>query len=141
MGTTAFKVRQDALVKLRVALPGVQVTDGNPGNDADSEWLMLGQIKWSSEVFATLGARQREEDYSIDLFLNIRLKGVDEAEAYKRLGELTVIIEQTIKNNANPNVAGVTFTELIPRRVFGAPWDKIGYEAQFDAVIRVKARV
>src|SRR4051794_29190105 len=62
------------------SLPGVQVTFGWPGRNPEREWMFFGDINWASEDWAPYGARHREENYTIDLIINIQAPGGQDSE-------------------------------------------------------------
>lgn len=143
MPTTAPTVKVNLLtaIKARAEFATVQATHGYPGEDIETEWLMLGAIDYTDTAWAQMGNKAREEAYSITCVINIRQAGASEKEAEARAFALYAGVEAALKASVSPGPAGVIYAEVVPKRAFGFPYDRNGYEYQIEASLRVKARI
>jgi hypothetical protein len=145
--STALAVKQslaEALQAMTVPggdLDGVQVTYGWPGKDPERQWLFLGKIHWISEDWAAQGARHRQEDYEIDLVINIVGFGSQDEDveviAFQYLGA----VENYLRLNPfQPATAQSTAVDVVPTSSATFPTPD-GAACELAAKVRVSARI
>ena len=86
------------------ALGGVQVLYGDTAR-ADRENLILsGNLRWDDEKWAALGARSREEQYTIDGYCQVRRPGDSQQEALERCFVLVAVVESVLRTLVQPGM-------------------------------------
>jgi hypothetical protein len=138
---SALVTALQALTVSSGALAGVQVTYGWPGQQPERLWLFLGNIHWDGEDWAALGARHREENYTIDLLISCQNPGSSDQEmetlAFTYLG----VVESYLRNNPfQPATGQITALQIVPTECQTGPMPD-GAEAMLTAKIKVSARI
>lgn len=113
MASTAHAVKVALVEKFAAALPGVQVSFGDPGRDIERECVFLGDVEFDQD-WATLGALKKEETYTIDCWVLITTPGASEMDASARTSEVTAVIESVLRERAN--ISGLAGTREIAYR-------------------------
>lgn len=104
--SSAPKVKKALLELLEKELAGqatVHVTYAHPGAAIQQEAVYFGRTT-SHETAKALGARRRDEEYELELVLDVAQDGDNAQVAEERAWEILAIIENAIR--ANPGKAG-----------------------------------
>lgn len=129
------------ILQTRPGLANLQVTYGHPGAVADLEVMWIGDVSWSDEEWANVNRTKRDEDFNIDLLIDIRVPDSSQQEATERLIEVMGEVEAALREDVrNPlGVTGVYQVELKPRAIREGVYSE-GRWANLIAAIRVRAR-
>lgn len=110
--------------------------------DGSREVVMLGQIRGDQE-FTALGARSRDEDYTVDLFVVVRWPGDDAITAMQRAWQLFAVVEELLSSAghiATGQAAGVLWCEL--QRPQGTPTtEPEGAGHVITSAVRFRSRI
>ena len=148
--TTAFTVKANAFGLLEVEIPAAfdddpnmpAVTYGFPGEvDTIDELVFLGQIE-ADDDWGDLGRGQREENYTIDLVINVAHQGQTQQEVTERARDILIACDSIITGAAASALlpAGAAGNvNTVFRRLVERPTDA-GREAEITAGIRVYAK-
>ncbi|MEU9975092.1 hypothetical protein [Streptomyces sp. NPDC051014] len=140
MSTNAFAVKGALrdMVKGLPALAGYQVTWGFPTRNPERRWVFVGEVQWPDSHWVT--NRGREEVFEISLVVNCQLSGATSEEVESELQRMAAGIEDGMKATANLGIQSVVTSDFVPKKLSSFPSDQV-YEGQFEAVVRVKARL
>lgn len=121
----------------------VDVAFASQVRDVGSESVLLGQVRGDQE-FTALGARSRDEDYDIALYVQIRWPGDTAREAAERAWQLFGVIERLIASEdymALGSDLGVLWNEI--RSADGTPTREDDGSAGYviESALRVRSRI
>jgi hypothetical protein len=136
-------------------LAGVQVLYGDTAKADRENLIITGNIHWADESWAALGARSREETYTVDGYCQVRRPGDTQQAALERSFELVAVVENTLRQLVQPGMgfstalnaafgaakAQVTNVEFKPGKGVGFPNANEGKAYQLDFEIRITARI
>ncbi len=143
-GTTwSVLLVKDALIALFEAAtwPGSkpQISFGIP-RTIEREVIVLGGTTNSDQGWSLLGGRRRDEDYYLQLWINV--EHTTQREATARAVEILGVIETVVR--ATPNLGGAVpsgqWVEIRNPILTEGPGSE-SYEAEISFEIRVKARI
>jgi hypothetical protein len=140
MATNAFEVKRALrdLIKAQPELSGYQVTYGYPTRAPERRWVFVGEVSWEDSVWAT--NRSREETFEVSCVLNCQLSAGTSEEVESELQRMAAGIENGCKANPSLGIAGVVYTDFVPKKLASFPSDQV-YEGQLECALRVKARL
>lgn len=140
MSTNAFaaKAALRDMIKALPALAGYQVTWGYPARNPERRWVFVGEVHWPESQWAT--NRSREEVFEVSVIVNCQLSGATSEEVEGELQRMAAGIEDGMKAVPNLGIPSVIVTDFVPRKLSSFPSDQV-YEGQFEATVRVKARL
>lgn len=125
-----------------VTYPGgaeVEVSYGRP-RDMQREMLIVGDTSSSEQEWATLGDRQRQEDYDVEILCLVMTPGLSQQEATERCFEIFGAAELALRTSPTLAVFGVSFVHVaVPRLAEGVL--EQGYGAVIESAVRVSARI
>ncbi len=139
--TTALLAKEYlfALLGGIAGLAGVQVTWGLDTRDLEREFVYVGAITYADTNWAAIGARARDEDYTIEVVVNAQIYGGTEHEAETRVYALGTAIDTAIQ--AVPNMAGLVTTAILnPRGCVSFPIPE-ACEAELKMAVQIRARL
>jgi hypothetical protein len=84
--------------------------------------------------------RSREENFEISVIVNAQISGATSEEVEAELQRMAAGIEDGMKASPNLGIPSVVVTDFVPKKLQSFPSDQV-YEGQFEAVVRVKARL
>jgi hypothetical protein len=121
--------------------PGARptVSWGWPRGD-HREMVLVGDTLSSSQRWSHLGARLREEDYTLEVVISVLHPGDTQQEATERAFALLAVIEETLRSGPNLDLPGITFAEIADPDLAEAPADE-GYAAVIVTGIHVTGRI
>lgn len=137
------------------AFDDIQVSYGDTGKAERLNVIFTGNIEWSDESWADLGARSRQEQYELDGYVQVRTPGEVAQEALEGVVDLFSTVADEIRAMVQPGMgfsvalnaafgtakAQVWNVEMVPKRSFVYDVNDEGKAAQIDFVIRVTARI
>ncbi len=137
------------------ALQDLQLLYGDTANADRENLIITGNIDWPSEKWAALGGRSREEQYTIDCYIQVRNPGQSQQESLERSFVLLAIVESTLRELIQPGMgfsvalnaafgtakAQVTDVEFQPGKGMGFPLSDQGRAYQLDFKIHISARI
>ena len=140
MATNAFaaKAALRDMIKALPALAGYQVTWGFPSRTPERRWVFVGEVQWPDSQWVT--NRSREEVFEISVIVNAQISGATAEEVESELQRMAAGIEDGMKATPNLGIQSVVTTDFVPKKLSSFPSDQV-YEGQFEAVVRVKARL
>lgn len=140
MSTNAFAVKAAlrGMIKGLPALAGYQVTWGYPTRNPERRWVFVGEVQWPDSQWVT--NRSREEVFEVSVIVNCQLSGATSEEVEMELQRMAAGIEDGMKANPNLGIQSVVTSDFVPKKLTSFPSDQV-YEGQFEAVVRVKARL
>jgi hypothetical protein len=138
--TTYQAVRRWLVNGITEACPTAQVSMGWPGRDIADSWVMVGNVKWTIAQWAAMGARQREERYTVDVVIDCRSAGGSADDAAGLVAELLGPVAAFLR--ATPQLAeGVTtLVELMPHSAVDYDYPE-GWGHQVHMTVSVTARI
>jgi hypothetical protein len=149
--TSSIPVVKAALVELFERLfaddEGVEVFYG-PANGAAQQLVVVGSTAQNPEQqsWATIGDRQREEKFGLDVFIEIDRHDTTQRVATERAFEVLATIEEAVRADVHLGLAA-RFRSLeaqvaaVPTFVEWSNADKQGYAARVDTLIVVTTRI
>jgi hypothetical protein len=140
MSTNAFAVKGALrdMIRALPALAGYQVTWGYPTRNPERRWVFVGEVMWPDSRWVT--NRSREENFEISVIVNAQISGATSEEVEAELQRMAAGIEDGMKASPNLGIPSVVVTDFVPKKLQSFPSDQV-YEGQFEAVVRVKARL
>jgi hypothetical protein len=140
MSTNAFAVKGALrdMIRALPALAGYQVTWGYPTRNPERRWVFVGEVMWPDSQWVT--NRSREENFEISVIVNAQISGATSEEVEAELQRMAAGIEDGMKASPNLGIPSVVVTDFVPKKLQSFPSDQV-YEGQFEAVVRVKARL
>lgn len=140
MSTNAFaaKAALRDMIKALPALAGYQVTWGYPTRNPERRWVFVGEVMWPDSQWVT--NRSREESFEISVIVNCQISGATSEEVESELQRMAAGIEDGMKSTPNLGIPSVVVTDFVPKKLASFPSDQV-YEGQFEAIVRVKARL
>jgi hypothetical protein len=100
--------------------------------------VFVGEVHWPDSQWVT--NRSREEVFEVSVIVNCQLSGATSEEVEGELQRMAAGIEDGMKAVPNLGIPSVVVTDFVPRKLSSFPSDQV-YEGQFEAVVRVKARL
>lgn len=155
MATSRVPAAIDALLALWRSAPGlagVQILDGPPvGDQADADYLSVGWSPTSdlavefAQDFNAAGARTRDEEFSIQCYLDTWTGDTDVATRRTRAFELLAVCEETIRaSSSNPTAptlnGAVLWAEIAAGSLMQANTDQ-GVRAAIPFTVACHARI
>lgn len=140
MSTNAIAVKV-ALKALIDGLPGLtdtQRTYGTPSN-FEKLWVSVGKVQWARSEWET--NRSREETFTIDVCVSVVHSAGDAESVETQAVALAAHIEDAVKANPQIDNPKVVTSGFKPQRLTSYPNDVGAYEAQYDCVLDVTARL
>lgn len=134
----AFKGALRDTIKALPALAGYQITWGYPMRNPERRWVFVGEVQWPDSQWVT--NRSREEVFEISVVVNCQLSAATSEEVESELQRMAAGIENGMKVSPNLGIQSVVTSDFIPKKLSSFPSDQV-YEGQFEAVVRVKARL
>ncbi|MFC7979508.1 hypothetical protein ACFUT3_30285 [Streptomyces cinereoruber] len=140
MSTNAFAAKGALrdMIRALPALSGYQVTWGYPSRNPERRWVFVGEILWPESEWVT--NRSREEVFEVSVVVNCQLSGATSEEVEGELQRMAAGIEDGMKAAPNLGIRSVVTSDFVPKKMTSFPSDGV-YEGQFEAVVRVKARL
>lgn len=138
MNSTIPSVKSAMVAALSTAdgLAGIQVSWGLPAHP-EREYLAIGGAQLE-EDWAALGARSRNENYTLSCYINVQSPGGEQEDATRRVFELYNAVTAYLR--ANPVGHGAWNIEVAPTRLIEQPYPD-GREAELQFGIKVQARI
>lgn len=144
--TTTVPTARAALHNLIAAAPalaGVQVSYSHPGDAVETDTVYLGDARGRQEP-ATIraGRRSRDEEYTIDVWVETTVDGPSAADADVRVWALAAAVEDVVANDASlglaqPFWAGITEKD----QRLGFDEDRRGWACRVRLGVLCKARL
>jgi hypothetical protein len=135
----AFKTALLARLVARQGLAGVQVTYGWPSGAVKRESIMLGGVDGTQE-FRTIGATQRMENYTLDVFITVIREGqARQQNADERALALMAQLEAELR--ADPTVNNTVLTAELGRFELQPMASAETREARLTVGVNVMARI
>jgi len=120
-------------------LQGVNVTYGLGGHgDPAPPYVLVGKITWQKDEWAT--NRTRQEDFKIDLLIEVRLLGADPYEAEQSAAAINAAVEDWFANSPGFGLGNLVTSNYSPGALISWPEDETHYGAQVHAEVSVTAR-
>lgn len=99
-----------------------------------------------SQQWATIGDRQREEDYGLIVFIDIDRSDTTQQAATERAFEILAVIEEAVREDVHLGLAQQyrsieAQVQSVPTFIEEPNADSRGYKARVDTVIFVKTRI
>jgi hypothetical protein len=126
------------MIKGLPALAGYQVTWGYPTRNPERRWVFVGEVMWPDSQWVT--NRSREETFEVSVIVNAQISGATAEEVENELQRMAAGIEDGMKVTPNLGIQSVVTTDFVPKKLSSFPSDQV-YEGQFEAIVRVKARL
>jgi hypothetical protein len=134
-----FKAALLDRLQARDGLAGVQVTYGWPSGSVQRETIMLGGVTGTQE-FRTINARQRMEEYALDVFITVVREGHGRQQnADQRALELMGEVEDDLRDD--PTVNNTVLTAELGRFDLQPMASAETREARLTLGINVMARI
>jgi len=143
------------VVRADTNLTGVQILDQDAGEPEAENICFTGNVKWENDEWVDLGAQRRQEEYTLDGFVQVRSpEGGDvptcSARAFVLMGEIERCVRDAVQQGAATlpgplnaafglNAAQVTNIGVVPVRGIGGA-SGTGHFYQLDFGVRVVAR-
>lgn len=134
----AIKAHVYELIRSLPELEGVQVTYGVP-KSFDKRWVALGRVRWDSSEWAT--NRAREEVFSIEGLCSVVSTAGDASSVESAALAMGAAIEDAVKASPGFGNTHVVTSGFKPTNITSFPNDTEGYEAQYEWIISVTARL
>lgn len=122
---------------------GVEVVEGENTNPSTREWVTVGDVT-SEQEWAALGAKSRNEHYSLQAGVAVTRPGDERADARARVFELLARVETLLRATPTPAGTGVVHLEFGGVEKYLSPFpqgDDEGFTAGATFAIRVTARI
>lgn len=118
-----------------------EVTEGAATGTLPRQWVMVGSARGEQE-WAAIGARRRNEDFTIEWVINVKEPGLTTTEARRRAFYLLGVGEAALRAEENVTLQGVCAQGVEVRSPdYHAITTQNGFEAQITSAIRCKARI
>jgi hypothetical protein len=141
--STVPAARQALYTALVAALPSVQVSYSHPGEAVERDTVYLGDARGRHDP-ATIkaGRRTRDEQYTLDVWVESTADGPDAREAFERCFVLKAEVEDVLADDASLGL-GQPFWMLVGdfEAVTGWDEDRRGHAARVRIGIEVRARL
>jgi hypothetical protein len=146
MATSTFPAVKAALVAaLATAETPLQVSYGHPGTKyLEDEAIVVGDSDDMDQEWGLLGARGRDEKYSIKLEILVFKAYPSQQEATERAFTILAAVETTLRSNINLGVAARRVeAQIAPRQLVEFFIDNkgVGWGSILRCDVRVKARI
>ena len=79
------------------ATPPLQVVEGNPGGDAQQEFISIGEAIAGDESWAGLGATSSDEEYTVTVYVQVETPGNERAEVQARVKAIYSRCQQLLR--------------------------------------------
>lgn len=139
MSSRAIEVKGAVFAAVQAApqLSGIQVAWGLPPRDTEATWVLIGDIAWNKDSWAT--NRTREETFTISVICETQVTAATAQEVESAVMALSDAMEDIFKANPGFQLGGVVDSNYTPGRLVSWPADT-KYAAQVHGEIEVKAR-
>jgi hypothetical protein len=121
--------------------PGVQIAYAHPLSNIQQEAIYFGRTM-ESEVAAALGQKRRDEDYELELVVDVVQDGDDAEAAEIRCFELVAILELAVR--ANPGRSGDAIGDVVNGWVVWKSYEMTPHPEQgqrlAEAVCRIEVK-
>jgi hypothetical protein len=141
MATTTVPVVKaylETLFKAAPGLTGVQVFRGHPGDTVQPELVMIGKVTLEQE-WAALGARRKDEAYTVAVTVQVVQAGTDQDVVTERAYELVAAIEDALRNDVT--LGGAVRVSEVEGWDDEEAFSDQGYSTVVDLRVAVKARI
>jgi hypothetical protein len=139
MSTNALVVKAAVQTALQSAagLSGVTIAWGPDPRNQPTEWILLGQIHWDHERWAT--NRTKEETFTLDIICEVMLTAASAFDAETQAAQLSGIAEDVFKASPGFGLPGVVSSTYSPGRLLSFPADN-RWVGQMHGELKVIAR-
>jgi hypothetical protein len=139
MSTNALLVKAAIQTALQqsAGLVDVPIIWGPDPRHQPQRWILLGQIHWDHERWAT--NRSKEETFTIDLISEVMLTASTAFDAETQAAELSGIVEDIVKASPGFGLSGVVTSIYSPGRLLSFPADD-RWVGQMHGELKVTAR-
>jgi hypothetical protein len=139
MSTNALAVKAAVQTALQAApgLVGVPIVWGPDPRDQPLQWVLLGQIHWDHERWAT--NRSKEETFTLDLISEVMLTASTAFDAETQAASLSGVIEDFCKASPGFGLPYIVTSIYSPGRLLSFPADD-RWVGQCHAELKVTAR-
>ena len=110
---------------------------GLPPSDTEATWVLLGDITWDSDVWAT--NRTREEVFKISVICETQVTAATARDVELAVMALSDAMEAVFKGSPGFGLPGIVTSNYTPGRCISWPADR-KYAAQCHGEIGIKAR-
>lgn len=147
MATTStwptVKARLVALLENALPLAGVQVTYSHPGDAIEPESVYLGDMRGSSVVpVSRAGRAKRQEDYTIDVVVNVATDGTTAEAADQRAAVLAGAVEDVVAADLTLGLPDIFLAQLVEQVALpGFDDSRRGWATLMRLTIAVSARL
>ncbi len=128
-------------------LHGVNIRWSHPGKRFEREQLWIGGTTSDDESFASIGNRQREERYRLELDLHVMEPGAEAEKVERRVAAMLGVVEQWLREHPDATITpgsipgvGMVVCELV-RADLKPFYTDNGRGAFFECDIGVIARI
>jgi hypothetical protein len=139
VSTNALVVKAAVQTALQSAagLTGVPIVWGPDPKHQPVQWVLLGQIHWDHERWAT--NRTKEEAFTLDIICEVMLTAATAFDAETQAAQLSGVIEDYCKISPGFGLPGVVTSLYSPGRLLSFPADD-RWVGQVHAELKVTAR-
>lgn len=120
------------------ALANIQIAWGLPPRDTEATWVLIGDITWDSDDWAT--NKSREEKFKISVICETQVTAATAKDVELAVMALSDAMEGYFKGNPGFQLGGVVTSNYTPGRCVSWPADQ-KYAAQVHGEISVTARL
>lgn len=139
--TSALFVKKALVAGIKTVVPPeVQVSFGPPGRDIDERWIFVGDVSWGAADWASEGNRQREESYSISLYLDVMFAGGTSEDAATEAYSYLALVADWIRENRRLSFGVSTQIQLVPTSETGYEYPG-GMGCQIETTVSVVSRI
>jgi hypothetical protein len=139
VSTNALLVKAAVQTSLQLApgLQGVPIIWGPDPKNQPQRWVLLGQIHWDHERWAT--NRSKEETFTLDVISEVMLTASSAFDAETQAAELSGLIEDIIKASPGFGLPYIVTSIYSPGRLLSFPADD-RWVGQAHSELKVTAR-
>lgn len=119
-------------------LAGVSIIEGTPDDPPPAEFVAVGDVT-STDTWAVLGNRGRDEDYLIACDIEARAPAQSRSEVRARAFGIFARVESILRTTPLFGVANVWNGEIV-NFAYSPTFDEFGFAAHLSFQIRVQAR-
>lgn len=118
-------------------LVGIQIAWGLPPRDTEATWILIGDITWDSNDWAT--NRTREEKFKISVICETQVTAASAQDVELAVMVLSDAMEAVFKASPGFDLPGIVTSNYTPGRLVSWPADT-KYAAQVHGEIGITAR-
>jgi hypothetical protein len=139
MSTNALVVKAAIQTALQqsAGLADVPIIWGPDPRHQPAQWVLLGQIHWDHERWAT--NRTKEETFTLDIICEVMLTAASAFDAETQAAQLSGVVEDICKTSPGFGLAGVVTSLYSPGRLLSFPADD-RWVGQMHGELKVTAR-